>query len=119
MKSQPVVLAFVVLLASGCLDGTSPGRSMPASEAASGSISVVPATPHTARLTSFSSSGIAGAGDRIWDFGDGGSAAGVDVGHVFLLAGTYRVTVSLPGLRASTTISVTDVVKQPDSVLVR
>ena len=121
MKTQPFALALLTLLAIGCLDGTQPRQpSAPVTHVAAGSISVTPATPHTARLTSFSSAAIQGEGERTWDFGDGDGASGVDVGHVFLLAGSYRVTVSLrDGSLASTTIQVTDVVKPPDSLLIR
>ena len=48
-----------------------------------------------------------------WDFGDGGTATGMDVSHRYLYSGTYEVTATVTGVdggidRATTTVTITN-----------
>jgi PKD repeat protein len=118
MKTQRtmVALALAAAFSAACAGETT--APLPQAAAPSGSvaavISVTPASPYSGRLASFSSAALTGAGERTWDFGDGHGDTGVDVGHVFVAAGTYSVTLTLSdGRRAFTVVQVSDVQK-PD-----
>ena len=118
MKTQCAALAMVsMFLVAGCLDNTGLAP-VAVSAAPSLSISVSPAAPYTGGMASFSSDGIAGSGERTWDFGDGSQASGVDVGHVYVLAGTFSVSLTMgDGRHVTTSVKVSDPHKpQPDTL---
>src|SRR5207253_1764294 len=98
--------------------------------AASNVAQVTVASPFAASFTASPASGIAGQTNfaftdqstgtittRSWDFGDGFSASGTSVSHIYTIAGAYTVTLTIAGggQQASTTRVVT--VSAPSAAL--
>ncbi len=96
MKTTLAGLAALVALATACMDSGS-GTFTGPSDGAGGASQVITMTPTLAVVgaaVTFTSQGLFDhdAYSRSWDFGDGGTADGRAVSHIYQNPGAYAVT---------------------------
>lgn len=97
MISRTLGLVAITVLAMGCdpqITGNERGGLGSGTGDQNAIITVSPVLPAPGDQVTFDSGNL-GSGDRSWSFGDGTTATGTKVGHVFSAEGTFRVTVTL------------------------
>ena len=97
MFSRTLGLVAITVLAMGCdaqITGNDHGGLGSGAGDQNAIITVDPVLPAPGDNVTFDSGNL-GSGDRSWTFGDGTTATGTRVGHVYAAEGSYRVTVTL------------------------